>query len=165
MEEAEPKWEGKATAELRGLKAQEVWPLIEDFCGLGKWLPTIDTCYLLEGTPDQPGLVRYCASEKLSFDGSKEVNIMWAKEKLIAIDPIGKWLSYEILDNNVGFRSYVATIKVLPMDNDDKCMIEWSFVSDPIEGWGLEHLISYIDNSLQGMAKKMEEALQVKGNA
>ncbi|KAK2661278.1 hypothetical protein Ddye_007811 [Dipteronia dyeriana] len=56
------------------------------------------------------------------------------------IDPIQRCLSYEMLDNTSGFKSYVATIKVLPINGDGKigCKIEWSFVVDPINGKTLE---------------------------
>ncbi|KAG5048591.1 hypothetical protein JHK85_009694 [Glycine max] len=89
----------------------------------------IETCYhQLEGVPGQPGLIRYyCASTV------EEGTIMWAKEKLLAVDPVQCCLSYEIVDNNVGFKSNVATLKVLPM-NGDGSMIEWGFICDPVEG-------------------------------
>ena len=56
------------------------------------------------------------------------------------INPIERCISYEIMENNVGFKSYMATIEVLPINGDGQngCKIEWSFVADPIEGWRLE---------------------------
>ena len=72
------------------------------------------------------------------------------------IDPIERCLSYEVIDSNIGFKSYVATSKVLPINNGGGCKIEWSFVADPIEGMSQEGLASYIDHSIQFMAKKME---------
>ena len=83
----------------------------------------------------------------------------WAKEKLLMIDPIQRCFSYEIVDNNIGFRSYVATIKVLPMISDDKaegCKIECSFVCDPVEGWTFEGFYSFVQSSLQSIAEKIE---------
>ncbi|KAJ6743527.1 hypothetical protein OIU85_017468 [Salix viminalis] len=157
-EETQGKWEGKATAELKGPTADQVWPFFEDFCNLQKWFPGVDTCYQVEGEPGQPGLVRYCSSSTISSDRSQEETdqVKWAKEKLVTIDRIERCLSYEILENNVGFKSYVATIKVLPIN--DGCKIEWSYTADPIEGWPVEDFNSYISSSLQFMGQKMEQA-------
>ncbi|KAL4604494.1 hypothetical protein ACB092_10G197500 [Castanea dentata] len=156
------KWEGKACAELAIPTAQEVWPLVEDFCNLHKWLPTIDTCYQVDGIPGQPGLVRYCASTiTSSSNGNEETMIKWAKEKLLMIDPIKRCLSYEVIDNNIGMKSYVGKFIVSPINDDGEngCKIEWSFVCDPIEGLRFEDFLSYIETGLQWMAKKMEDAL------
>ncbi|GLT73371.1 hypothetical protein SLA2020_452350 [Shorea laevis] len=86
-----------------------------------------------------------------------------AKEKLLAIDPIKRCLSYEVIDNNVGIKSYVVTVMVLPIDGDDDgrhgCKIEWEFVCDPIEGWRFEDWVSYLEGNFRSMAKKIEDAL------
>ena len=150
-EETEPKWAGKATVELKGSMAEQIWPFLEEFCNLDKLFPTVDTCYRVEGTPGQPGLVRHC-----------EGKIGWANEKLLTIDPINCSLSYEILENSIGLKNYVATLKVFPMEGDGKpagCKMEWSFIADPGEGLGLEDLVSHFDYGLHFMAKKMEDAV------
>lgn len=74
-------------------------------------------------------------------------------------------LSYEIVDNNMGFKNYVATMKVLPLQMDDGddtkrvgCMTEWECACDPVEGWTLQNLKSYIRNFLNCMAKNIELA-------
>ncbi|KAJ6862514.1 hypothetical protein NC652_039381 [Populus alba x Populus x berolinensis] len=76
----------------------------------------------------------------------EEIKISWAKEKVLVINPIERCISYEIMENNAGFKSYVATIEVLPINGDGQngCKIEWSFVADPIEGWRLELLHSQL---------------------
>jgi hypothetical protein len=159
-EESQPKWEGKVTIDATSITAQQVWLVLQDFCNLHKWIP-IETCYQLEGIQNQPGLIRYCAStiKAASDDSESESTIKWAKEKLLKIDPIKRCLSYEIVDNNMGFKSYVATLKVVPINDDDEaagCVIEWGFVCDPIEGMTLEGFNSYIEYCLQFMAKKIE---------
>ncbi|KAK7845019.1 lachrymatory-factor synthase-like [Quercus suber] len=153
------KWEGKACVELATPTAQEVWHLVEDFCNLHKWLTNVDTCYQVDGIPGQPGLVRYCASTiTSSSNGNEETMTRWAKEKLLMIDPIKRCLSYEVIDNNIGMKFYVAKLIVSP--NDDSKMGEWSFVCDPIEGLRHEDfLLNTIETGLQSMAKKMEVAL------
>ncbi|XP_056162364.1 lachrymatory-factor synthase-like [Syzygium oleosum] len=162
-EETRSRWEGKASAELKGPTPDQVWPFLEDFCNLHKLLPLVDTCHRVEGIPAQLGLVRYCNSTTFGND-SDLLKLKWANERLLMMDPSEKCFSYEVLDNNDGFKNYVATIRVMPMkDGDGKmggCMIESSFVSDPVEGWGLQELCSYIDFFLQSMAKKIESAIQ-----
>ncbi|KAK8543139.1 hypothetical protein V6N13_136327 [Hibiscus sabdariffa] len=146
-DETKLKWEGKATAELKASTAEQIWPLIAEFCNLDKFFPSVDTCYRKEGTLGEPGLVRYC-----------EGKMGWANEKLLTIDPINHSLSYEVMENNVGFKNYIATLNVLPMEGGG-CKIEWSFVSDPIQGLKVEDLVSLVDDTLQFMAKKMEDAV------
>jgi hypothetical protein len=160
-EENKPiKWEGKATVEVRGTSEEIVWKVLEDFCNLHKWLP-IDTCYKVEGIEGQPGLIRYCASTKKGVDEKPIVKFF--KEKLLTIDPIQRCLSYEIVDNNMGFKNYKAIMKVLPLQInggvDSKrvgCMLEWECACDPVEGWSLENLHAYIRNFLKCMANKIE---------
>ncbi|XP_010432645.1 PREDICTED: lachrymatory-factor synthase-like [Camelina sativa] len=155
-ETASCKWEGKHVAQVNGVTAEKVWSVFSDFCNIHEWFPALDTCYRVQGTDGEPGLVRYCASTKTK----DEETTKWAKERLVKIDLIGRCLSYEILENNVGFKSYVSTVRVMPEDGDDQVSrIEWSFVADPVDGWKKEDLESYVDFCLQHMAKKMELSL------
>ncbi|KAL0739345.1 hypothetical protein Bca4012_015555 [Brassica carinata] len=156
QETAALKWEGKQAVQVNGVTVEQAWSVVSDFCNVHEWFPTVDTCHRVEGTDGQTGLVRYCASNKIKDEETK-----WAKERLVEIDPVGRCLSYEVLENNVGFGSYVATVKVVPVDGGDEsdgkiCRIEWSFVSDPVDGWTKENLESYVGFCLQHMADKME---------
>ena len=158
-EESKSKWEGKAMVEVVGTGAEVAWAVLEDFCNIHKWI-SLDTCYQVDGILGQPGLIRYCAStvEEAVVGAQKTTTtIKWTKEKLLAIDPVQRCLSYEIVENNMGFKSYVATLKVLPM-NGDGCKIDWGFVCDPVEGWSFQDLKLYLESSLQSMAKKIEFA-------
>lgn len=154
-EESDPRWEGKAVVELADTNAEVAWSVLEDFCSLHKWIP-LDTCYQLEGILGKPGLIRYCASTIVD-DVEKTSVVKWAKEKLLAIDPVERCLTYEVVENNMGFKSYVGTFRVLSMEGDG-CKIEWEFVCDPVEGWSLEGLKSYVEYSLEFMKKNIELA-------
>ncbi|KAF5207861.1 Lachrymatory-factor synthase [Thalictrum thalictroides] len=162
-QEQQPKWEGKVNAKLKGLKADQVWPLLQDFFNLHKWFPTLSTCYGLEGVNGQPGCIRYCAGSSMPSNGSIDGKILsWSIEKLLSIDPIQFTFTYELLDGNIGFESYVSTMRLLTLDEkDDKdgCLIEWSFVVNPVKGWKLENLIEKYQKGLERMAKKIEEGL------
>lgn len=160
----EPKWEGKATAELKGPKAQKVWQtLVDDFCDIHKWFPAIETCHYVEGVKGEVGMVRYVGTTVPASEDGGEAKVNWCREKLVRLDHGGRSLSYQILDNNVGMKEYVATLKVLSSsDGGDElgCQIEWSYVSDPIVGMTPEGFYGYVSFSLQAMAEKMEKELQ-----
>ncbi|XP_031277809.1 lachrymatory-factor synthase-like [Pistacia vera] len=157
---AEAKWEGKASVEIAGLAVEQVWPCLEDYCNLHKWFPYLDKCDQVEGVPGKPGLVRHVSSTAKASPESDEMITRWANEKLLMIDANQKCFSYEVTDNNIGFNNYVATIKVFPINADDQqkgCIVEWSFVTDPVPGWKFENLLSNFNYCLQYMGKKMEQ--------
>ncbi|KAL3844196.1 hypothetical protein ACJIZ3_001599 [Penstemon smallii] len=159
--ENKPKWEGKIAAKVEKTTPQQAWTLLEDFCNIHKWLPSIDTCHKVEGVEGRAGLVRYCASTYSGGDGG-DVVVKWCNEKLIEVDPINKCLSYEVLENNMGLKFYKSTMEVKPTEGGDDvhgCLIEWSFLADPVEGFSFEDLIGYLDLSLQGMVHKMEKTI------
>ncbi|MCL7024962.1 hypothetical protein MKW94_002913 [Papaver nudicaule] len=167
-EKEEEKWKGKACTTLKDLTAEELWPLFEDFLSIHKWLPGVDACTLVEGVSGEPGCVRYCTGTAVPTDGSDDTLTSWVKEKLLLIDPVERCISYEVIEGNVGFESYIATIKVLSDSSEDAqengddhkgSTVEWSYVVNPVPGWKSEDLASYIDSILQTMAKRMEEAL------
>ncbi|KAK6782465.1 hypothetical protein RDI58_020261 [Solanum bulbocastanum] len=160
-QQLESKWEGKSIANLKHPKAEQVWPLLEDFFNFHNWLPNIDTCHQINSN-NKDEIIRYCASTAPpSSSDNGEGIIKWCHEKLLTVNKIERCLSYEVLDNNIGIRSYVSTLKVLALDGVDEggCQIEWSFVADPIDGLTLELFSGYVDSSLQGMAENIEKAL------
>ena len=75
------------------------------------------------------------------------------------IDPIKRCFSYDVIDSNMGFQSYVATMQVVPINDNGGSTIEWSFVCDPTEGKGMEDVQSFGESSLQSIAKKIELVL------
>ncbi|CAH9142109.1 unnamed protein product [Cuscuta epithymum] len=154
-------WEGKTTASLNGPKAHKVWSvLVEDFSDIHKWLPNLDQSHHVEGVKGEVGWVRYVASTASSGNENK---VRWCRERLVSIDHDGKCMSYQVLENNIGIKSYIATLKVLPtLDGDDEvgCEIVWSYVADPIDGMTSDAFFGFISSSLKGMAATLEKALQ-----
>ncbi|KAI3945270.1 hypothetical protein MKX01_035031 [Papaver californicum] len=167
MEISESKWEGKLQAKLEGPKADQVWIILQDFFNLHKWFPSLTTCYGIEGISGQPGCIRYCAGSSIPSSSSNNgrhdddvIGTNWSTERLVDIDSVQRSITYEIVDCNIGFKSYVSTMEVVPCNGDKKgCLIEWSFVVDPIQGWKLETLISKFDSGLKRMASQIEAAL------
>ncbi|KAL2321320.1 hypothetical protein Fmac_030289 [Flemingia macrophylla] len=161
----EAKWKGKARAEVKGAKAEQVWPLLEDFFGLDKWFPNITTCIPVEGISGKPGCVRFCAGFKTPVDDPAKHALNWTKQKLLSIDPSHYTFTYSIVEGNVGFYSYVSTWKVLPKDQGEGCQIEWLYEVEPVQGWKLEYLDSFIDNGLKVMAQRIQAALNTMEEA
>lgn len=64
----------------------------------------------------------------------------------------------------MGMKSYTATMQVMPVEGSG-CQIEWSFVSDPIEGLRCEDFVAYLEAGLQQAATKMEEENSSSSNS
>ncbi|XP_008795127.3 lachrymatory-factor synthase-like [Phoenix dactylifera] len=150
------KWEGKASIDLPNAKADQAWSLLSNFFSLHLWLPAIAVCEKVAGIEGQPGCTRYCATAP----GDDREPVMWAKEKLLAFDPVARSYCYEVTDSNVGFDRYVATFKVLEVEGGGGCKLEWSFESEPVKGWTRDGLTAYLQTGLEDMAKKVEEVLK-----
>lgn len=153
---AQVKWSGKARAELRGCKAEQVWPLWADFGGLHKWFPNLCTSRLLaEGEAGKLESIRFCVGKVLEDEGHEEAK--WAKERLVEIDDEKRLMRYELMENNVGLKGYAAEIRVA--DTDGGCAVEWSFEAEAVVGWCEEGLQSYVQSSLEAIVNKMGEEL------
>lgn len=159
------RWEGKVSEKLRNSTKEQAWPLVKDFFNLHNRFPTLATCYGVHGSNGEPGCIRYCAGSSLpSSDGSGTVS--WSKERLVAVDDVERSIKYEMVDGNIGFKSYESTMRVLSDDGGDGCIVEWSFAVDPVEGLVLEDLVNKYHVGLHLMAQKMEDeiASSVNGN-
>lgn len=152
------KWKGRATTELAGPSADLIWPFLEDFFGLDKWFPTLTICVPVEGIPGKPGCVRYCAGFRTPVDKDGTMDrLNWTKQKLLSIDTGERVFSYSIVDGNVGFHSYVSTVRVV--SSEGGCSIVWDYEVEPVEGWTSEDLDRFIGNGLKVMAQRMEETV------
>lgn len=182
---SKPKWEAKVSTKLANASADQIWPFLEDFFGVHKYFPSLATSYGIHGSNGEIGSIRYCEGSSIPSQETKENEeerstvISWSKEKLTAIDPAEKSLSYEIIDSNTGFHSYVSTIQInknpIPagdstiVESGDEdggrlgCVVEWSFSVDAVGGWRLEDLVKKYEVGLHRMAQKMEDILSNSG--
>ncbi|KAH6783825.1 hypothetical protein C2S52_008784 [Perilla frutescens var. hirtella] len=161
---SQEKWHAKICTRLEKVEADQIWPFFQDFFGLHKWFPGLPTCEGIHGANGEIGCIRYCSGFGLkqvaNNNESSPMNLSWSKERLIAIDHVQKTFTYEIVDCNIGFNSYVSTINVVPVDGDGGgCTVEWWISLDPVEGGTLEDLVVKYDVGLQLMVKKMENAI------
>ncbi|CAK7353146.1 unnamed protein product [Dovyalis caffra] len=158
---SQPKWEGNVSTRLAKATADQIWPLLNDFFNFRKWFPSLSTCYGINGTNGEPGCIRYCAGFSIPPNDTNQP-VSWSIERLTAVNHVEHSLSYEIVDGNIGFKSYVSTVKVVPQggDGQDGCVIEWSFIVDPVAGLVLHELVRKYEVGLQQMAKRMEDAVE-----
>lgn len=152
-----PKWEAKVSTRLEKASADQIFSLFQDFFGLNKWFPSLSTCYGIQGENGEVGCIRYCSGFSLPAE-SGDAATGWTKERLVALNPIDRIISYEIVDSNIGFNSYFSTVRINP-DGQHGCVIDWFITVDPVKGMTLEDLVNKYDVGLQGMAKNMEHAL------
>lgn len=154
------KWEVKVSTELQKARPDQIWPLLKDFFGLSKWFPGLATCHGIHGANGEPGCIRYCSGFGLkragNYNNDPDSNSRWSKERLVEINGEKMTFTYEIVDCNIGFESYVSTVKVVPGGG---CAVEWCIRLDPVEGWKLEDLASKYERGLQLMVKKMEASI------
>lgn len=152
------KWQAKVSATLTKTKPNQIWLLFTDFFNFNKWLPTLATCHGVHGTNGEPGCIRFCSGSSIRSNGVESA-AGWSKEKLMAVDPVERVMSYEIVESNIGFGSYVSTVRILPRGEDEGCVIEWGFTVNPVGGWSLDDLVKKYEKALGIIAKNMEDAL------
>ncbi|KVH99841.1 lachrymatory-factor synthase [Cynara cardunculus var. scolymus] len=153
------KWEGKVSATLTKASADQIWPLFKDFFNFHKWFPNMSICYGVHGVNGEVGGVRYCSGFSLPNQDGGVDNVSWSKERLVAVDSKQMSMSYEMVDCNVGFKSYLSTIKVVPSGGAKGCVVEWLFAVDPVEGLTYEVLYQKYQDGLDQTTKKMEDGL------
>ncbi|KAK4419930.1 hypothetical protein Salat_2405900 [Sesamum alatum] len=154
---SQQKWEAKVSTRLEKARPDQIWPFFEDFFGLHKWFPNLTTCHGIHGANGEPGCIRYCSGFGLKNTNESSSSLSWSKERLVALDRVQMTLTYEMVDCNIGFRSYVSTIKLVPRDGGG--VVEWCISLDPVPGWKLQDLVAKYQVGLQLMVEKMESAI------
>lgn len=170
-----PKWEA-TVARRTNASADQIWQFLQDFFGINKWFPSLAISYGIHGRNGEIGSIRYCEGFSIppqriftnSNNNNSEIVVGWSKEKLTEIDNAKKSLSYEIVDSNIGFNSYAATMKIVDNDGSGNsngneqgkgCIVEWSFSVDPVVGFVFDDLVKKYELGLEKMVQKMETDL------
>lgn len=105
--------------------ADSVWARIRDFNGLPQWHPLIADSRIENQQPaDRVGCVRNFHTR----DGGR------IREKLLALSDYDYTCTYEILESPMGVTQYVATLKLTPVTDGDRCFAEWSAEFECEEG-------------------------------
>ncbi|KAL5226735.1 hypothetical protein ABZP36_015000 [Zizania latifolia] len=157
---AEEQWRGAVEAALPGTPACAAWRHVASFFDAHRYLPGIDVCERVDGESDGgdlvPGCVRHVASSAAG---------LWAREELLEADHAARRLRYAVVDSNMGFGRYVATLRVLDVEHEEDgggggCRIAWAFECDAVrgEGWSEAALVTRLEASVTGMAERVQQA-------
>ena len=97
--------------------ADRVWRDLRDFNGLANWHPQILSSRIEKDHPaDKVGCVRNFQLK----DGTR------VREKLLSLSDYEYSCTYAILDSPMDLSDYVATLRLFPVTEGNRCFIEWS---------------------------------------
>lgn len=97
--------------------AARVWAVVRDFNALPAWVPAVAESRIEEArAPDQVGCVRAFRLR----DGGR------LRERLLALSDYDYSCVYSILESPMGVENYVATLRLIPVTDGDRCFAEWS---------------------------------------
>ncbi|NNE21108.1 MAG: SRPBCC family protein [Rhizobiales bacterium] len=104
--------------------AARVWERVRDFNALPRWHPRIADSQIENGEPsDKVGCIR-----NFRLQNGDQL-----REQLLALSDYDMFCTYAILDSPMALENYVATLRLTPVSDGDRCFIEWSaeFDCDP----------------------------------
>jgi hypothetical protein len=105
--------------------ADTVWSRIRDFNALPLWHPAIADSRIENNEPaDRVGCIRHFHTR----DGGM------IRERLLALSDYEYTQVYEILESPMGVAGYVATLKLSPVTDGQRCFAEWSAEFECAEG-------------------------------
>ena len=97
--------------------ADKVWERVRDFNGLPKWHPRIRDSRIEEAFPsDKVGCIR-------NFNLQNGDNI---RELLLGLSDYDRFCTYAILESPMPLTDYVATLRLTPVTDGERCFVEWS---------------------------------------
>lgn len=97
--------------------ASRVWERVRDFNGLPRWHPRIRDSRIENGEPsDRVGCVR-------DFHLQNGDRI---REKLLGLSDYDMFCTYAILESPMPLTDYVATLRLTPITDGDRCFAEWT---------------------------------------
>ena len=97
--------------------ADTVWSRIRDFNAMPQWHPVIADSRIENGeASDRVGCIRHFHTR----DGDT------IRERLLALSDYDYECSYEILESGMGVENYIATLKLTPVTDGNRCFAEWS---------------------------------------
>ena len=163
------KWRGKVEWKVRGeWSAEQVWEMAGDFCGMGRWVPTLDKCERAAGEENTPGCVRYMEAGGKRADGRPA---RWVLEQLL--DWAHQRYTYKMLDSGYGLTGYLATLELLVHANeaghghddghDDghaNVVVQWTFEVDPSTFFvTYQGFLAFFIATFERMMLSLEDAL------
>jgi len=109
--------------------ADRVWRDLRDFNGLANWHPLIVLSRIEKGHPaDKVGCVRNCQFK----DGAR------IREKLLSLSDYDYTCTYSILESPMDVSDFVATLRLFPVTEGNRCFVEWLAEFDCPQGKSAE---------------------------
>lgn len=94
-----------------------VWEKVRDFNALPRWLPAVRESRIENGEPsDRVGCVRDFRLQ----NGDR------LREQLLALSDYDFFCTYSILESPMPLTNYVATLRLTPITDGERCFAEWS---------------------------------------
>ena len=113
------------TSSVIDAAAAEIWDRVRDFNGLPDWHPAIaDSRIELQQPADKVGCIRNFTLK----DGGR------IREQLLALSDFDFSMTYSILESPMGVTSYIATLKLTPITDGNRCFAEWTAEFDCAPG-------------------------------
>jgi hypothetical protein len=113
------------TSSVIDAPATYVWARIRDFNGLPDWHPGIAESRIELGQPaDKVGCIRNFTLK----DGGR------IREQLLALSDYDFSVTYSILESPMGVENYIATLKLTPITDGNRCFAEWTAEFDCVPG-------------------------------
>lgn len=113
------------TSSVIDAPASEVWARIRDFNGLPGWVPAVaDSRIELQQPADKVGCIRNFTLR----DGGR------LREQLLALSDYDFSVTYSILESPMGVENYIATLKLTPITDGNRCFAEWTAEFDCAAG-------------------------------
>lgn len=118
--------------------AGRVWAIVRDFNGLPNWTPFVVDSRIEHGyAADKIGCVR---NFRLRDGGI-------IRERLLSLSDHDLSCVYSILESPMGVENYVATLRLIPVTDGDRCFAEWGAEFDCPPGRAAE-LVNYIGRTV-----------------
>ncbi|MDE2792438.1 MAG: SRPBCC family protein [Paracoccaceae bacterium] len=100
-----------------GAPAARVWERVRDFNGLPGWHPRIRDSRIEDALPaDKVGCIRHFHLQNGDV----------IREQLLGLSDYDMFCTYGILESPMPIEDYVATLRLTPITDGDRCFIEWS---------------------------------------
>lgn len=97
--------------------SDKVWERIRDFNALPVWHPRIRDSRIEESLPsDKIGCIR-----NFNLQNGDKI-----REQLLGLSDYDKFYTYSILESPMPLSDYIATIRLTPVTDGERCFIEWS---------------------------------------
>ncbi|MEO0760403.1 MAG: SRPBCC family protein [Pseudomonadota bacterium] len=97
--------------------AASVWERVRDFNALPRWHPRIRDSRIEDALPsDKVGCIR-----NFTLQNGDTI-----RERLLGLSDYDMFCTYAILESPMPLTDYVATLRLTPVTEGDRCFIEWS---------------------------------------